>query len=270
MSLAIQWGYYFEDEYGNPPTSQGFIYFDAVTAYRRSFSGSVTKQPIGNGGLITDHFTRDNPVITISACISGADISIKGKSVFDNNSNTPQSRRDNFKNVEINSTDKSLLNIIPNIVGQFFAPQKPQVELATQSPDVIDEIARLLEGLFEDEQMQLITLYEYYDGVLSQKQTKNLVMTGFSYQETPDTGDGLFCEITLEKVRFTTTETTRLDPSVSKIVAGEDIKDKAGTVEDKGKPDSTPQKPEDDITGGLPTWVSDWIAEQYRKKQGAN
>lgn len=263
MSLAIQWGYYAEDEYGNPPTSQGFIYFDAVTAYRRSFSGSVTKQPIGKGGLITDHFTRDNPVITISACISGADISIKGKSVFDRNGNTPQPRRGDFRNVEVNSTDKSLLNLIPNVVGQFFSPQKPQVVLATQSPDVVDEIARLLESLFEDEQMQLITLYEYYDGVLSNKQTENLVMTGFSYSETPDSGDGLFCEITLEKVRFTTTKVTKLDPSVSKLVAGENIKDKAGTVEDKGKPDSTVQS-SDDVRGSLGAETIDWITNRIK------
>ena len=50
------------------------IWFDAVTEFGRQYRGSVSSNPIETGGKITDHITTENPVFTLTAVVSDADI----------------------------------------------------------------------------------------------------------------------------------------------------------------------------------------------------
>jgi len=62
MSIAIQWGYT-DANAAILPLTQGFIYFDAVTAFTKQLSGTVSKNPIDGGGnigakLVSNDFGR--------------------------------------------------------------------------------------------------------------------------------------------------------------------------------------------------------------------
>ena len=241
MTLAIQWGYGPTSYKGREPLSQGFIYFDAVTAYRKSYSGSVSKHPIDRGGLISDHFTIENPVITMSAVISAVDISIGGVNIKDMNGNTPTNRKQYIESVKVNSDDKSLVNYLPNVAGQFFTPMKPGVVLAPQPTNVLQQIQELLESLFTEKETELVTLYEYEKSQLKKSPTENLVMTSLVFNETPESGEGLFCEITLEQVTFVNTRKANVPEGISSALVAEELDKKAATLENEGKQDSTPR-----------------------------
>lgn len=241
MSLAIQWGYY--DDPDNPPLTQGFIYFDAVTAYKRSFTGSVSKHPIDGGGLISDHFTRDNPVITLSAVISAVDISIKGTRISDLDGNTPINLRQFTDPVQIDTDN--LVRFLPNVVGQFFTPKKPDVILASQPVDTLEQIQELLQSLFLENQVELVSLYEYENNNLRRAPKTNLVMTSLTFNEDPESGEGLFCDITIEQVSFVNTRATQVDQEVREALVTANLAKKAEGLETKGKQDSTVRNAEE-------------------------
>lgn len=245
MTLALQWGY---DRTAIPlPKSQGFIYFDAVTVFTRSYTGSVTKHPIDGGGLITDHFTKENPVITLSAVISAVDISAKQIGVEDYEGNTPTNTRFVQEPVKISGTDNKFYKLIPATVGQFFKPKNPDIVLAPQTVDTIEQIKDLLISLFED-RVELVKLFEYDNGNLRKKPIDNLVLTSFSIKEDANTGNALECDITLEQVSFATSKKTQVPQSVSSALVSADLSKAAASENPKGKEDSTPQllqKPEE-------------------------
>lgn len=82
MSFAISWE---ADEI----QAGGFLYFDAVTSWNRNYSGQVTKHPVADGGNVTDHYINNNPVFTMSAVISGTDLSIASINLVDVNGTNP-------------------------------------------------------------------------------------------------------------------------------------------------------------------------------------
>lgn len=239
MTLAIQWGYPPYDDVNSLPLTQGFIYFDAVTAYKRSYTGSVSKNPIDGGGLISDHFTRENPVITISAVISSVDISIKGINIFDLDGNSPNNTRWWKDSVKVNSNDKSLTNFLPDVVGQFFTPTKPQIVLASQPVDTLEQVRDLLTSLFDRNKVELVKLYEYENSQLLKAPLGNLVLTSLSFNETPESGEGLYCELTLEQITFVSTRTAQVPSGIREALLAQDLQKKGTTLENEGKKDST-------------------------------
>lgn len=232
MSLAIQWGYYDSDT--NPPVTEGFLYFSAVSSYKQSYTGSVSKHPIDGGGNITDHFTKENPIITISAVLSGVDISTKYKAIVDNNGNTPTNLKNAPDSVKVNSTDKSLVSLLPASIGQFFTPQKPKVVLAAQSVDTLDEIKNNLTELFNNNKIELVKLFEYQGNNLRNKPIENLVITSLVFSEDVNSGQGLYFDITLEQITFASYKKTPIPNNIK--LSGVTSE---GTA-DKGKIDSTP------------------------------
>jgi hypothetical protein len=239
MSIALQWGYYFSET--NPPLTQGFLYFDAVTALRKSLTGSVSKNPIDGGGNIADHFTRDNPIVTFSGVISGVDISSKYKNIQDPNGNTPTNLKPAVNAVKINSSSNPLLDLLPASVGQFFRPSSPAIVMAVQSGDTLKTIQQQLESLFLDGTIQLVTLYEYYGNNLKREPVENLVMTSLVFSDTPETGNSLQCEITLEQVTFSQAKKTQIPKNIGDALVSQDLQNKAAGTDDKGKQDSTAQ-----------------------------
>ena len=60
MTFAISW----EPSESN---AGGFLLFDAVTSWNRSFTGAVSKHPIDGGSNISDHYINNNPTLTFAS-----------------------------------------------------------------------------------------------------------------------------------------------------------------------------------------------------------
>ena len=88
MSIALQWGY-IPDSEGNLPDNSGFIYLHAVTAYVHTSKGQTSSHPISTGSRITDHFTTENKIISITGVISGVDIQTGRAGLKDAEGNVP-------------------------------------------------------------------------------------------------------------------------------------------------------------------------------------
>lgn len=145
MSFALSWE---ADELN----AGGFLYFDAVLTWNRSFTGSVTKHAVDGGGNITDHYINNNPVFTMSAVVSATDISIASIALSDENGDTPSNIRGAPTEVLVKSNDQSLLmKFIPNVIGQFLPDTLPQVVM-DGAPGEQDEgvEAGITEGLIEE------------------------------------------------------------------------------------------------------------------------
>src|SRR5690554_4440316 len=99
MSLALRSG-------GVGDENGFFIYFDAVTAYTQNYSGSVTKHPVDSGVSIVDHFIAENPTITISAVISGVDVSTGSFNIAGADGQAPQNVRTAPEAVSVSGGDE--------------------------------------------------------------------------------------------------------------------------------------------------------------------
>lgn len=234
MTLALKYGSTYD-----PQAEQGFIYFDAVTEYARTYSGQVTSHPIANGAVINDHYTRENPVFRLQAVISGVDIttwtsllrSVDDEAVYNYYSNTPVS-------IDENSDFTSL---IPDSIGQFFQRDTPSVEMDQSRTDLTSQVEammiKLMEGFVEDANtgqvktnIQTVSLYEF-DGLNIRSVVDNLVITNLNFTENTQTGTGLFFDITFTKVNFVELMLASLPQSV--------VNSLTVTESSKGKQDST-------------------------------
>lgn len=241
MTLAIRWG---ED---NDVEGGGFIYMDAVTAYTQNYSGQVTKHPIANGGKVTDHFIRDNPIITLSAVISGVDISTGTYLIQDLVGNSPFNVNEPPTPVSVTSTDQSVLKtFLPDSIGQFLNDNTPEVVMDSRRIDLLEQIRQALIDLSNgsiynektgkfDPDVQIVRLFEF-EGAALKKIINNLVMTKITFKEDAKSGYGLYCDITFEQVTFAFLKKTVIPKDVVNS-----LKKKASTKDSKGKQDSTPQ-----------------------------
>lgn len=240
MSLAIEWG-------DSSIQDGGFIYCDAVTSYSQNYSGQITKHPIDSGGNVTDHYIKNNPIFTIGAVITGVDISTGTYLIQDLAGNSPYNSNEAPNAVSVNSTDQSVLKkFIPDSIGQFLSDSQPEVVVDSRRADLIEQIRQALIDLTAgvvfnektgqfDPSIQLVRLFEY-DNTLLRKVINNLVMTKITFKEDPNTGYGLYCDITFEQVTFAFLKKTAIPKDVQ-----DSLKKKSSPKASKGKQDSTPQ-----------------------------
>lgn len=240
MSLALEWG-------DSSVQDGGFIYLSAVTSYTQNYAGQVTKHPIDGGSNVTDHYIRSNPIFTIGAVITGVDISTGTYLIQDLDGNNPYNSNQAPNAVSVNSTDQSVLKkFIPDSIGQFLSDSQPEVVVDSRRADLIEQIRQALIDLtagvvFNDKtgqfdpSIQLVRLFEY-DNTLLRKVINNLVMTKITFKEDPNTGYGLYCDITFEQVTFAFLKKTTIPKDVQ-----DSLKKKASSKNSKGKQDSTPQ-----------------------------
>ena len=214
MSIAIQWGNV-PDADGNFPDKTGFIYLHAVHAYVQNNNGKTSSHPISTGSKITDHFTKENKVFNIHGVISGVDVQTGRVGITDENGAYPQNiSREGLSAVSINNTSNTS-DFLPDSIGQFFSPAKPQISMHSGNPYAYRNIKKDLESLFIDGQLQLVTLYEYENNKLSTKPVPNLVLTNLVIKEDTDSGEGLHLQITLEEVTFISSERTAIPTAVN-------------------------------------------------------
>lgn len=245
MTMGIKWG-------ADDPDNQGLIYFDAITAYSESHSGQVTKHPVDTGGNITDHFIKDNAKFTISAVITGVDISNNSYLITDGQGNSPFNTSIAPTAVSVNSTDNSVLNkFIPGSINQFFSSSSPDVVMDGEKTDLLDQIKFFLVDLMSgvkfnsttnqfDSNVQIVELYQF-EGTLLTDIVFDLVMTNITFDEKPDTGRALYCNISLEQVNFVSLQKTTIPvtvtPVLSKKVAKKKVQTKCdSTVKDSENP----------------------------------
>ena len=265
MSLSIKWG----DE---APESSGFIYFDAVSVYTQNYRGKLTQHPIDSGGSVSDHFVRSNPIITISAVITGADISTGTFIISDpEGRETPYNAQIAPKSTSVTSTDNSLLSrFIPNSISQFLPDTVPEVTMDEQRGNIIEDIRDMLVRLVYsgkrynditqqfDSVIQTVKLYEYQGSVIVRQlpiyEAEKLVITSVTFKEDANSGFALYCDIQFEQVEFVSLQKTVIPKDVATS-----LNKKAPTNSNKGKVDST----EDPVPEANPD--ADPLKDQYSK-----
>lgn len=245
MSFAIGWE---ADEI----QSGGFLYFDAITSWNRSFTGNTTKHPVDSGGNVTDHYINNNPVFTMSAVISGTDLSISTSSLQNELGDIPYNARTAPSEVVVGSEDQSLLmRFIPNVINQFLPDTIPDIVMDDFRGDTSEEIQDILTNLQSGEGYNQLTgqfetlirpvvLYET-NGFLSlvrklpADNNSYLVITSINFREDAESGQALYADITLERVRFANLKKVQLPPDLVQTP----VKKKAASKKSLGKCDST-------------------------------
>lgn len=239
MSLAIVWG-----DPQDTTKDSGFLYFDAVTAYTQTYSGKVTSHPIDGGGLITDHFSKDNSKFTVSGVFSGADINTWSYLIQDLQNNSPFNTSQPPSTVEVSAGANGLIPFLPDVVGQLFGSQTPTVTMDQSREDPTAQVRNFLIELLQGEKyneqkqtfesnIQIVQLYEY-EGLLLKRIISNLVITNLVFKEDVNSGLALYADVQFEQVRFVEQKKTTIPSDVSQA-----LKKKASSKNAKGKQDST-------------------------------
>lgn len=232
MSIALKIG---DDE----SEVQGFLYLDAVTMYSKSLKGRVSSHPVDSGANIADHFIAENPKFSLRGVVS--DVEISGVSDMVNlEGRVPMNAISLPATPLIQGQEKSL-QYLPSAVRQFFERKEATVGVSDATtpsniPAVEALFRQLMTGLSYNQtdrrwrnKMTLTTLYEMNGYNFSNAHT-DLVITSVEFSEDPDSGDALYLDISLEKVRFATLKSTELPKK-----ATSNKKKKVAGTSDKGK-----------------------------------
>lgn len=220
MSLAIKFG-----NENNTNELSGFIYFDVVKTFTKSYTGTVTKHPVDSGASITDHFISNNATIQIEGVISYLDfsgipylISVDGERPL-NAQQIPDA-------ISISDIGGGLKEYLESVASEFYDTSGNTVTSGGSTRtdykgQIISLLEQVMSGIVYDSatgknknRMTLITLYEF-DGYNITSQVSDLVMTSFVAQENAESGDALVFSMGLEKVRFVTLDKTEVPSSVS-------------------------------------------------------
>ena len=221
MSLALKFG-----DINDPKSLQGVIYLNAVTEYSRDYGGKVTEHPIELGAFISDHFIAQNQKIKLAGVISHVDFTSAPphmvKKIEDIEFINKYERMTDA--VTVNDIGSSLSRFLPGVVTQFLGAIPPQVTMNETEREefngTIENFMKdLINGVSYDEEKQ-----RYFNKMTTaklfeiQKETEavflfdNLVVTSFSVKEDADSGEGMYFDMSLEKVTFVTLEKKTATP----------------------------------------------------------
>lgn len=232
--------------------SGGLLFFDAVTSWSRSLTGTVSRHPVDGGSSITDAYINNNSVFSLSAVISGTDVSISTIALQTDTGDVPYNARPAPTEVLVASEDQNLLmRFVPSVINQFLPDTLPEVILDDFRGDTTEEIQDILVNLQSGEGLNQITgqfetlirpvvLYET-NGFLSlvkklpADNTKFLVITSVSFREGPDDGQALYCDLVFEQCRFANLRKVQLPPDLVQAP----VKKKVTSKKSLGKCDST-------------------------------
>jgi hypothetical protein len=194
---------------------RGLLYFDVVTSFSETRTGSVSSFPLDTGVSVGDHYIAKNPTYQLKGVLSSVDIS--------GVSNNIQVDGTSPMNATALPVTPSILDfatgtakLLPGSLKQFARASIPAVvegESVAQNQDRIKEVFReLMNGVQYSQvlkryqnKMTTVTLYEF-DGNNIKTQHNDLVLTSFSIDEDPDTGDCIPLSLSFEKIRFVTVE----------------------------------------------------------------
>ena len=234
------------------------IWFDAVTSFSRQLSGSVSKHPLETGAVVTDHTTIENEVISLSGILSDFDFNLHRPVISPQDAlhlgltnkqfvnNTPVTSVDGTEGVLYNNIiidDRGSSILLPESVAQFFGNDAPTVRLDSRTPSKVkpalaiqDDLRHMFDGREE------FSLLSFYEETLRETLT-NCVMVNLVFTEDADSGEAVYPEMTIERVRYATSTSvkirTRVNSSIDRKAAAQQNQGKqasAGgvTSEDKG------------------------------------
>lgn len=231
------------------------LWFDAITQLTRTYSATVSKHPLSNGALITDHTTLDNPQWKVSGVLTDAD--------FNNNRPTNLARLDglgsfNLGHVDtdenglyrgqqkqftnngsvvppINISDVGGINrLMPEVIAQFTKDSIPQVEMSSaEKAKTARAVARDLENMITSRER--FRFVELMDMVVLRSHA-NCVFTNVGFHEDEHTGEGIWPDMAFEQVAYAQPKTVRVSVANKGRQTG-----KSKTV--KGKTDNTANGP---------------------------
>jgi len=246
-----------------PPSTDksdsGFwLYFDSVTLYSRNQRGQVTKNPTARGRSSTDNYTAENPTFGFTGVVSFADISSVYALIRDDEDNLANNAIDQPDAATIQSSSNSLLNFLPESIGQFLKPSSNTITVSpirTNYKTYVETcLTKLMSGSFyntttgkTETRIRPIKLFEFEGSALT-KTYDDLCLVTLDIKETVDSGDALFCDLQFEQVSFVTLQTTALTPDVVKA-----LKSRASPKSKKGNiPKVDEEKDQSDDLEGLP------------------
>jgi hypothetical protein len=202
-------------------------------------------------GVVSDHVTQENPKLKITGFLTGADFNLSKPRL------TPEERgfigidqvvveSDIASAITVTSED-SPTDLLPNIAGQFFTDTLPEIEgISEDRDDSYSEKALFskLESLYINK--EVLSVFEFDDGSVVESFLPDVVITNLTIKESPETGDALAFDLTLEQLTFSYLIETRVPVDVAEEqqqqVAEEAAKGDKSTDEvaaDEGENDRT-------------------------------
>lgn len=193
----------------------------ATESFRRSLKSEVAKHPLDSGASITDHVSNSNAMFEIRGVLSSCDTSfIKHLVRFEYPDSDELEVPYNF-NIEerpkFETEDEKggfLKSLIPDVIGQFlndgmeveFNPDGV-VDYTDYAELIYDRIEKYVTQLVYDVELskysnsiRKVTLYEMQEQYVK-RVYEDLVITSFNREDTPDNGEGVYFNMTLEQVR---------------------------------------------------------------------
>src|SRR5574338_64771 len=243
MSVAIQ------------RKDSGLIWFDAVLQLSRNLSGSVSQHPLEDGAVNTDQTTLNNEQFTISGLLSDADFNTS-RPLLDSDpnlgainkqwiNNTPVNPDGTYSNVSILDPSGQEFNT-PEFVSQFLNAQRPIVSVtAVGKTKPALTVAEELVTMFNAR--EAFVLLDFRNGILHSSYD-NCVMTSLAFNEDSDSGDGVYPEITIERVKYAVSASVQIQKRSAK-----DIENAAAKKQNKGAKTGTSQSTNKDMSADSPS-----------------
>lgn len=186
------------------------LWFDAITKFDEKYSATVTKHPVATGGVISDHTIVDNDKFSFSGILSDADFNLSrpqiGRDFTD--SDVASGVQKQFVNNTQTATPVSIVStaapkfqrFLPETVSQFTTSKIPEV-VVTPQPKVKSSVKVRQELIDMLHNKESFTLLDLNTNIISRR-FSNCVMTSLSFTEDPNTGEGLFPVIEVERVNY--------------------------------------------------------------------
>ena len=196
---------------------RGLLYFDVVTSFGETRSGSVTSFPLDMGVSVADHYIAKNPTYQLRGILSSADISGVSSNIKIGD-DAPLNTHASPETPLILDTSIGLAKLLPGSVSQFYKTAIPTVVEGGSTTPTQTQVKDLLREIMTGVQysktlkryqnkMTTVTLYEM-DGNNIKTQHTDLVLTSFAIEEEADTGDCIPLNLSFERVRFVSVEKT--------------------------------------------------------------
>lgn len=190
------------------------IWFDAVLQFNRQNSASVSKHPLETGSYITDHTTTENPIISLNGLITDVDFNLQRPQVAGLNqkqfvNNVPL----NGSTVDVQADGGKYSKYLPESVSQFLEDDAPSVTVTPITR------SKLTDSLEEDliqiwKEKEAITLVEFSGNKIKKTYT-NCIVTNLTFNESGDSGDALWPNMTFEQVAFAKSSNVKIPQNVS-------------------------------------------------------
>lgn len=200
------------------------LWFDAVVDFTETYSATVTKHPIANGGFVSDHTTIDNKVLQLSAVLSDADFNLSRTLVeakdYQGKPITPKKQFTNNTTTAIpvsiseQSIRASLANkFLPEIVAQFTKDTIPQVIVTPQekAKTALAVKGEMIQMWQNKEEFQVLDI----DANFVTSAFGPCVFTSLSFKEDEQSGTAIWPVMTIEEVVYVDVENIKIQVRAS-------------------------------------------------------